>query len=110
LYADAVARDAAVECARRLLEDPQVQAAVQTGAGGRLPIAGDLFCAVYQLFFARAVRTFLASVIAEKVKLLFPVLRVFDPAGLVADWVANKLLDVLPNPCERDQTHSTSSL
>jgi hypothetical protein len=102
LYADALVRQAAVACAEDLLaRDPQLLAAVRAGVAGALPIAGDLFCSIYQIFFAHTVRTFLQSAIAEKIKVVAPVLPVVDPAGYVADWIAQQIIGALPDPCER---------
>jgi len=111
LYADALVRQAAVACAEDLLaRDPQLLSAVRAGVSGGLPIAGDLFCSVYQIFFAHTVRTFLQSAIAEKVTVVAPVLPVLDPAGYVADWIAQKILSVLPDPCERGAADDAPSL
>lgn len=38
--------------------------------------------------------------VAEHVKLAVPVPVAADPEGRVADWVAEKLVGVVPNPCE----------
>jgi hypothetical protein len=43
---------------------------------------------------------FLRSVVAEHVKLAVPVLIAADPEGRIADWVAEKVVDLVPNPCE----------
>lgn len=111
LYADALVRQAAVTCAEDLLaRDAQLLAAVRTGAVGALPIAGDLFCSIYQIFFAHTVRTFLQSAIAEKVKVVVPVLPVVDPAGYVADWIAQQIISVLPDPCQHAAHSDAPSL
>jgi hypothetical protein len=39
-------------------------------------------------------------VIAEKVKLVVPLLPAVDPEDHIADWVAERVLKLLPNPCE----------
>lgn len=111
LYADALVRQAAVACAEDLLAgDAQLLSAVRAGATGALPIAGDLFCSIYQIFFAHTVRTFLQSAIAEKVKVVVPVLPVVDPAGYVADWIAQQIISALPNPCEHAAHSDAPSL
>ncbi|MEU1075653.1 MULTISPECIES: hypothetical protein [unclassified Streptomyces] len=61
--------------------------------------AWDILCDLYQVFFADLVGEFLRSVVAEHVKLSVPTLLVADPEGRVADWVAEKLVDLVPNPC-----------
>jgi hypothetical protein len=46
------------------------------------------------------VSEFLQSVIAEKVRLVVPVLPVIDPGDHIADWAADKVLSLVPSPCE----------
>ncbi len=67
-------------------------------AGGGF--AWDILCDLYQVFFADMVGEFLRSAVAEHVKLAVPVLVATDPEGRIADWVAEKLVDLVPNPCE----------
>lgn len=95
---DAAIRRAAADTAERLLERQQAESGGGAPAGGGL--AGDLLCLLYQWFFADIVSEFLRSVIAEKVKLVAPVLPVLDPGDHIADWVADKVLSLVPNPCE----------
>ncbi|MCX4437850.1 hypothetical protein [Streptomyces mirabilis] len=52
------------------------------------------------MFFADLVGEFLRSVVAEHVKLAVPVLAAVDAEGRIADWVAEKVVDLVPNPCE----------
>lgn len=61
--------------------------------------AWDLLCDLYQVFFADMVGEFLRSVVAEHVKLSAPMLAA-DAEGRIADWVAEKVVDLVPNPCE----------
>lgn len=68
------------------------------GAGGGF--AWDILCDLYQVFFADLVGEFLRSVVAEHVKLTVPVLLAADPEDRIADWVAEKVVDLVPNPCE----------
>ncbi|MGK5446402.1 hypothetical protein [Streptomyces radiopugnans] len=68
------------------------------GAGGGF--AWDVLCDLYQVFFADLVGEFLRSVVAEHVKLAVPVLIATDPEDRIAEWVAEKTVDLVPNPCE----------
>ena len=43
---------------------------------------------------------FLRAVVAEHVNSAVPVLIATDPEGRIADWVAEKVVDFVPNPCE----------
>lgn len=95
---DAAIRRAATDTAERLLERQNAETGGGKAAGGGL--TGDLLCLLYQWFFADIVTEFLRSVIAEKVKLVAPVLPVLDPGDHVADWAADKVLSLVPNPCE----------
>ncbi|MFG3282468.1 hypothetical protein [Streptomyces sp. NPDC048111] len=78
---------------------PELDDAMGSGAAGG-GFAWDILCDLYQVFFADLVGQFLKSVVAEHVKLAVPVLVVADPEGKIADWVAEKVLDLVPNPCE----------
>ncbi|UWE13371.1 hypothetical protein [Actinacidiphila bryophytorum] len=95
---DAAIRRAAMDTAERLLERQNEETGGMEAGGGGLP--GDLLCLLYQWFFADIVTEFLRSVIAEKVKLVAPVLRVLDPGDHIADWAADKVLSLVPSPCE----------
>ncbi|MCM2412804.1 hypothetical protein [Streptomyces sp. RKAG290] len=95
---DAAIRRAATDTAERLLERQNAEAGGGEAAGGGL--TGDLLCQLYQWFFADIVTEFLRSVIAEKVKLVVPVLHVLNPGDHVAEWAADKVLSLVPNPCE----------
>lgn len=78
---------------------PELGAAMQgPGTGGGF--AWDILCDLYQVFFADIVGEFLRSAVAEHVKLAVPVLVVVDPESRIADWAADKLVDLVPNPCE----------
>ncbi|MDL4819101.1 hypothetical protein [Actinomadura opuntiae] len=111
-FVDAVAGDGstvATAAVRRATAGPILDRLI-AGLGGEgaeeaSPNAGmhfpdDLFCAIYELFFADAVSEFIKTIIAEKIKLAVPVLHVIDPAGHVASWVAERIRAVLPLPCE----------
>ncbi|WP_406093324.1 hypothetical protein [Streptomyces sp. NBC_01013] len=92
---DAAVRRAAAATADRLARHcPEVLAP----GGSQWP--GDLLCLLYQWFFADIVAEFLRVVIAEKVKLVVPVLPLADPDDHIADWVAERVLGLVPNPCE----------
>ncbi|MFI0814396.1 hypothetical protein ACH4TX_08315 [Streptomyces sp. NPDC021098] len=93
--ADAAVRRAAAASVRRLLErHPEV------GAPGGSGLSGEGFCLLYQGFFAGVVAEFLRSAVAEKVKLVVPLLPALDPEDHIANWVAEHVLGLLPDPCE----------
>jgi hypothetical protein len=100
---DTVPKAAARGGARRAAEsalrrDPALRHAVHSADPGyRLP--GGLFCAIFQLFFAEAVRGFLEAIVAEHLKAALPVLYL-DPTGAIADAAAKKLVSLVPSPCE----------
>jgi hypothetical protein len=106
LVTDAVVRQAAVACAQALLDTPgPLQEAVRDGkpiqgAG----ITGELFCLVFQLFFKDALARFIATIVAGKVRLAFPLLHAIDPAGKIADWVGQQVAALIPDPCEQGET------
>ncbi|KAA6212574.1 hypothetical protein CP973_24660 [Streptomyces albofaciens JCM 4342] len=62
--------------------------------------AWDILCDLYQWFFADMVGEFLRSVVAEHVTSAVPVLVATDPEGRIADWVAEAVVGLVPNPCE----------
>ncbi|MFI6346052.1 hypothetical protein [Streptomyces sp. NPDC050560] len=93
---DAAVRRAAATSARCVHEE---RAKAPTGAG----ITGELFCLLYKLFFADVVAEFVRGAVAESVKGAVPVLHVLDPGDHVADWVADQVMEVLPDPCEETQ-------
>jgi hypothetical protein len=59
---------------------------------------------LYKLYFADIISGFVKTVIAEKIKLVFPALRVIDPAGVVAKHIADKVAELIPDPCEERET------
>ncbi|WP_438493187.1 hypothetical protein [Streptomyces asiaticus] len=73
---------------------------VMNGGGAGGGFAWDILCDLYQVFFADMVGEFLRAVVAEHVNLAVPVLIATDPEGRIADWVAEKVVDLAPNPCE----------
>jgi hypothetical protein len=78
---------------------PELDDAMSGGAAGG-GFTWDILCDLYQVFFADMVGEFLRSVVAEHVKLAVPVLIATDPESRIADWVAEKVVDLVPNPCE----------
>ncbi|WP_328465994.1 hypothetical protein [Streptomyces sp. NBC_00448] len=95
---DAAIRRAAADTAERFLKHQSAATGAAEVAGAGL--TGDLLCLLYQWFFADIVSEFLRSVIAEKIKLVVPVLPVLDPGDRIADWAADKVLSLVPSPCE----------
>jgi hypothetical protein len=80
---DAAGRRAAVRAGERLFPRPH----------------DALFCLVYREFFADLVVEFLRAVIAEELNAAVPALVLLDPAGEIADWMAARLVALLPDPC-----------
>lgn len=80
---DAVVRRAAARAGQRLLG--------QCGT--------ELFCVVYREFFADLVAGFLQVAIAEQIRLVVPGLDIVDPTGRVAEWIADHLMALVPDPC-----------
>ncbi|WP_189865485.1 hypothetical protein [Streptomyces poonensis] len=78
---------------------PELDDAMDGGAAGG-GFAWDILCDLYQLFFADTVGEFLRSVVAEHVKVAVPVLIATDPEDRIADWVAETVVGLVPNPCE----------
>jgi hypothetical protein len=101
LLIDAVVRRAAVRAVDELLGTPgPSRTAGEHGAAAGGGISGELFCAVYQLFFAELIAEFVTMVIAEQIQLAVPVLPVVDPAGHIAEWIADQIFQLIPSPCE----------
>ncbi|MCC0575114.1 MULTISPECIES: hypothetical protein [Streptomycetaceae] len=98
--ADAAVRRGVAEAVRDLRgRHPELDDAMEAASAGG-GFAWDILCDLYQVFFADMVGEFLRSAVAEHVKLAVPVLVATDPEGRIADWVAEKLVDLVPNPCE----------
>ncbi|WP_159048718.1 hypothetical protein [Streptomyces sp. NRRL F-4489] len=98
--ADAAVRRALATAVRDVSDaHPELDGALVTGSAGG-GFAWDILCDLYQAFFAGVVGEFLRSVVAEHVRLAVPVLIASDPEGRIADWVAEKLVALVPNPCE----------
>lgn len=96
--ADAAVRRAAAAAVRDVLDKhPEMQDAMDSGtaSGG---FAWDILCDLYQVFFADLVAEFLRSVVAEHIKLAVPVLVAVDPEDRIADWIAEKVVGLVPNP------------
>ncbi|MEU5905355.1 hypothetical protein ABZ780_13390 [Micromonospora sp. NPDC047467] len=95
LIVDAAVRRAALRIASSLVDSDGPFANADRPA--RLP--GELFCALYQAFFGEVVGEFVHILIAENVKIAMPALVILDPTDVVADFVADQVTRVLPNPC-----------
>ncbi len=80
---DAVGRRAAVRAGERLFAAPD----------------NALFCLIYREFFADLVAEFLRAAIAEEITAAVPALVLVDPSGQIADWVAGRLVALVPDPC-----------
>ncbi|MBD0735467.1 hypothetical protein BGM09_02940 [Streptomyces sp. CBMA29] len=99
--ADAAVRRAMGASVRRLLEThPEVRDAVSDPELAGRGWFGELLCFLYQWFFADLVTEFLQSVVAEKIKLTLPVLVIVDAEDRIADKIAERIVSLVPNPCE----------
>jgi hypothetical protein len=109
---DAALRRAIAASAQRLLTThPEIRESLSAPDGpsqGR-GLAGDLLCLLYQWFFADLVTEFLRAVIAEKIKLTVPVLDVIDSEGRIADGVAERIIALIPNPCEEAEAQAAEA-
>lgn len=105
LLGDAAARRAAVRCGERLLqENHALRHAIEHNVVVTVPhVTDELFCTIYRLFLADTVNALVAAVIAGKLMLAVPVLPVIDPAGHIAQRVAELITEHLPTPCEEKQ-------
>ncbi|RKN34854.1 hypothetical protein [Micromonospora musae] len=103
----------------RLIVDAAVRRATRhvaeclTTTGGPLAdpthpqrVSGEVFCALYQLFFGELVGEFVHILIAENIKLTLPALMLLDPTDIVAGFVADQVVKVLPDPCAAAATRS----
>lgn len=109
---DAAIRRAVAASAERLLTaHPEIRESLTAPAGasrGR-GLTGDLLCFLYQWFFADLVTEFLRAVIAEKIKITVPVLNVIDSEGRIADGVAERIIALIPNPCEEAEAQAAEA-
>ncbi|WP_328846454.1 hypothetical protein [Streptomyces sp. NBC_00258] len=92
---DAAVRRAAARCAQRFVAE-YPEAAQPTGRG----LSGDLLCLLYRWLFADLVTEFLHCFVAEHIKLAIPVLPIFDPSGTITDLITERMLELVPDPCE----------
>lgn len=107
---DAAVRRAAAAAAREVLKrHPELKSAPAQGreSGG---LASDILCDLFQLFFALVVAEFLKSVIAAHIALAMPLVHVLDPAGKIPDLITEKLLSIVPNPCEAAQQQEAEEI
>lgn len=70
----------------------------------------NLFCLIHRMFFAEAVTEFLTTVIAAKIRLELPFLVLVDPMGALTNYIAARLAEAMPSPCEEKQRSRSSSL
>jgi hypothetical protein len=54
---------------------------------------------LYRAFFGEVVGEFVHVLIAENVKLAVPALVILDPTDVVAGFVADQVVKMLPSPC-----------
>lgn len=99
--ANAAVRRTAVLCAKEILKDPHIRSSVEGGdstSGTRM--SSELLCWIYRLFFANVISQFIQATITAKINLLLPWWHIVDPAGKVSEWLTNKIVGILPNPCD----------
>ncbi|WP_091614588.1 hypothetical protein [Micromonospora mirobrigensis] len=96
LIVDAIARRAARGAAERLV----APAGPLADPARPQRITGELFCAIYRLFFGELIGEFVHVLIAENIKLAVPALVVLDPTDTVAGFVAGQVVRLLPDPCD----------
>ncbi|CAM5543564.1 hypothetical protein GCM10010329_27540 [Streptomyces spiroverticillatus] len=98
----ALRRAVAASAGRLLAVHPEVRETLHAPSGppAGAGLASDLLCLLYRWFFADLITEFLRTVIAEKIKLAVPVLLATDPEGQISDFVADRILALIPNPCE----------
>ncbi|MFJ6820347.1 hypothetical protein ACIQRJ_07995 [Streptomyces niveus] len=109
---DAALRRAIAASAQRLLTaHPEIRESLTApdGSSQGRGLAGDLLCLLYQWFFADLVTEFLRAVIAEKIKLTVPVLEVIDSEGRIADGVAERIIALIPNPCDEAEAQAAEA-
>lgn len=110
LVVDTVVRRAANRCVDKLTEPGSP---IADGATSR-PISGELFCGIYRMFFGEVVGEFLKTAIAAKIQLAVPVLPLLpmEMGCLLAEWVADKAVAAIPNPCDERElpAHAGRSL
>ena len=106
LVTDTVVRRAAAACAQELLKAPSpLREAVRDGKPIQgTGITGDLFCLIFRLFFKDALARFIATIVAGKIRLAFPLLHAIDPAGKIASWAGQQVAALIPDPCEQGET------
>lgn len=105
---DAVMRHAVTDSVEELIDQsPELQTAIETGQNTEGTISDGIFCKIYQIFFANIVTNLLKSVITAKIKLLFPVLPVVDPADNITDWISTKVTSLIPTPCKKREEDKT---
>jgi hypothetical protein len=95
--ASAQSKPAAVRVADLLVE--RARRGSSGGSSWKL-VDDELFCALYRLFFADAITGFLAGVIAAKMSVLLPGVALIDPAGQLTGYLAEKIAEEIPTPCE----------
>ncbi len=100
-FTESVLRRAISKTSQQVLEQhPELSEAMNPESADSRKVSSDILCDLFQLFFANTVAEFLHSVVAEHVKLALPVLHGVDPEGRIASWVADRVLELVPNPCE----------
>jgi hypothetical protein len=99
---DAAIRRAAVAAGRHVLaQHPELEEAWGSGITRGRGFTSDILCDLYRFFFGDVVAEFLRSVVAEQVKLAVPVLAVANPEDQIADWIAEQVVTLVPDPCEK---------
>lgn len=105
---DAILRRAATRAGVRILDlRPDVRDALRGGAPGpgldARGLASDLLCLLFRLFFADLVGEFLRAIFAEELSSELTVLDAVNAEDRIADHASERVLKLLPDPCEEAQ-------
>ncbi|MGW7685295.1 hypothetical protein ACWGID_31435 [Kribbella sp. NPDC054772] len=103
-YVNAAIRPGVVLTISKLTHSP---ASRRRARSGQALIDDELLCFLYREFFADAITEFLTSVIAAKLNVAVPLLLVIDPTGQISQYLASKIVEAIPTPCEEKNEGGT---
>lgn len=100
--AGSAARQAATFCGREVLRsEPRLSRAVENGwFTTEYRLSNKVLCDIYKLFFERTLGEFVKSVVTAKIVLWLPGVYLVDPNGRIPDWVAEKVVSDILDPCQ----------
>lgn len=102
---DAIVRRATVATGRRILAESAVRDQIDDPSNSNITFSGDLFCLIYKLFLGDVVSSAIQTIIQEKIRLFFPILRLTDPIVPISSWIANEVTSLIPDPCAEAYDH-----